>query len=54
MVNERTIYKWTGLLFALTALVTALGHAHDLGMGAVWLAVSALFLILGLNRRGRS
>ena len=54
MRNVRTIYRWTSLLFALVALITVLGRAHDIGMAAVWLALSALFLALNQKARGRT
>lgn len=54
MRSSRWIYDLASLLFALTALVTALGHTHDWAASAVWIALSAVFLALGMQSRLRS
>ena len=54
MDNMQTLYKGTSLLFALVALITVMGHSHDMGMAAVWLALSAVFLAVNQQAKSRS
>ena len=54
MGNSRAIYGCSGLLFALAALVTAMEHSHNMGMVAVWLALSAVFLALSQTSKNRA
>lgn len=42
-----TIYWVTGMLFCITAAVTAFGKAGDIGMAVVWLALAVTFFGLG-------